>query len=304
MQKFRESQLGELIYNSNPQMLLAGALLYALGAGVVGYRGGLINWQDYILGQICVIMLQLSSLYLKVFYDRNLKFPQPSRNPSTSSQGETRFVGRNAYLFLAVTALSIGAMTTVLLIARQVLTPSVWMVLGLAFLFAFFYGTPPLRLVYSGYGELVAAVFFTNLLPGLAFLIQSDEFIQVLGMLTFPLTALFLAMCLALSLETYYTDIKEGRQNLMNRLGWQRGMFLHNLLIVFAFLLIGVGHLLKMPWSLTWPGLLPIPVGVFQIWQIWQITNGAKPRWRLLRVTAVATFSITLYLLVFTLWVR
>ena len=304
MQKLRESPLGEIISSSKPLILIAGALLYALGAGVVNYRGELIDWQVYFYGQICVTMLQLSSLYLTVFYDRVLNF-NPRGSPATRDDGSpVRLLNRNAYLFLAITALTLGAMTTVLLIARGVMSPQVWMVLGLAFVFAFIYATPPLRLVNTGYGELIAAVFMTTLVPGLAYLLQGSELIQVLGMLTFPLTALFLAMTLAFSLQTYYSDIKSGRQNLMNRLGWQRGMFLHNLLILAAFLIVGVGALLDMPWSLTWPVLLPLPVGLFQIWQIWQIGSGAKPRWRLLRLTAMATFSITLYLLVFTLWVN
>ncbi len=121
-------------------------------------------------------------------------------------------------------------------------------------------------------------------------------------MFTFPLLALYLAMALALSLETYFTEIKAGRQNLMVRLGWQRGMTLHNMLILFAFLLIGLGPLANFSWSLTWPRLLAFPVGLFQIWQIWQIGNGARTQWRLLRVTALATFGISLYLTVFMLW--
>jgi len=49
--------------------------------------------------------------------------------------------------------------------------------------------------------------------------------------------------------------------------------------------------------------LLTLPIGLFQVWQIWQISRGAKPRWNILKITAYATFAITLYLQTYTLWV-
>jgi 1,4-dihydroxy-2-naphthoate octaprenyltransferase len=210
---------------------------------------------------------------------------------------------RNIYLLAAITTLTIGAMLTVLLLAQGNLTPGALVILGIGLLLGFFYAVPPFKLAYSGYGELVAAVLLTNLVPAFAYLLQEGELIEILGVLTLPLTTLYLALTLATSLEHYFEQIKRGQQNLMIRLGWQRGMFLHNLCILLAYLTIGLGVFFGVPWTLTWPRLLTLPIGLFQIWQIWQIGIGAKPRWRLLRITAYATFAITAYLLGLTLWV-
>lgn len=60
--------------------------------------------------------------------------------------------------------------------------------------------------------------------------------------------------------------------------------------------------MLKLPWPLAWPMLATMPVGLFQIWQMWQINNGVKPSWRLLRMTAYASFGIMAYLVAFALW--
>jgi 1,4-dihydroxy-2-naphthoate octaprenyltransferase len=280
--------------------LLTAVFLYVLGAGILVFRGDFFNWRNFWLGMVVVAMLQLSCAYLTAYYSdlENLR-----RWPGTSSQDPGAVIPRGTLLLAAVTTMTVGAMVTVLLFASQAITPAVLVVLGLALLIAFAYAVPPLRLVYSGYGELVMAVLLTTLLPALGFLLQTGEMTGLLGMLTFPLTALYLAMVLALSLETYYSDLKTGRQNLMIRLGWQRGMALHNLLILTAYLLIGIGAVVGMAWALTWPRLLTLPIGLFQLWQIWQIGNGATPHWRLLRVTAIATFAFTVYLQAFTLWV-
>jgi 1,4-dihydroxy-2-naphthoate octaprenyltransferase len=139
--------------------------------------------------------------------------------------------------------------------------------------------------------------------PALAYALQTGETHRLLILLTFPLTAMCIAMLLADELETYYADIKAGRKTLMVAVGWQRGMSLHNILILFSYLLVGLAAALKLPWSLTWPMLATLPVGLFQIWQMWQISNGQKPRWRLLRMTAYASFGIMAYLVAFTLWI-
>jgi 1,4-dihydroxy-2-naphthoate octaprenyltransferase len=303
MQKPDRTPLTEFIQNSRPLGLLAGMLLYALGGGVIAYLGESIDWSVYWLGQACVILLQLSSSYLLVYYDRLQEIRRAARatkNPRADQQYRALTSG---YLLAAVTTLTMGAMLTVLLLSRGELSPASLLILGLAFLFAFLYAVPPLRLAYTGYGELIAAVLLTNLIPAFAYLLQGGELMGVLGVLSFPLTTLYLAFSLATSLENYFAEIKRGRQNLMIRLGWQRGMFLHNLCILIAYLTIGLSVFFDLPWTLTWPRLLTLPLGLFQVWQIWQISQGAKPRWRLLRITAAASFAITVYLLVFTLWV-
>lgn len=305
MEKPERTPLLEFFRISRPLGLLAGLLLYALGVGIVVYRGQRVDWSIYWLGQGCVTMLQLSSSYLLEYYDRLAEVPRRREgiaNPLRSQQ-EAR-AARNIYLLAAITTLTIGAMLTVLLVTRGVLSPASYIILALAFFFAFFYSVPPLRLARKGYGELVAAVLLTNLTPAFAYLLQDNEFMNVLGVITLPLTILFLAMSLATSLETYYQEIKAGRQNLMTRIGWQGGMFLHNLCIFVAYLTMGLTTVFGLPWSLSWPRLLTLPVGLFQVWQIWRIGNGAKPQWRLLRVTAYATFAITVYLQAFTMWVH
>jgi hypothetical protein len=60
--------------------------------------------------------------------------------------------------------------------------------------------------------------------------------------------------------------------------------------------------LFGLPWSLTWPGLLGLPFGVFQIVQMNGIAAGAKPRWRLLMITAGTTFALTAYFITWALW--
>ena len=169
---------------------------------------------------------------------------------------------------------------------------------------SFFYSIPTVRLVSSGYGELTTSIIVANLVPALAFLLQRGELHRLVAMSTFPLTLLHLAMMLAFELPDYGNDVKFEKLTLMVRLGWERGMNFHNLLILSAYLLIGLAMLLGFPTSVGLPALLSLPLGVFQIWYMNRIAAGAKPHWSTLGLMAILVFGVTVYLMTFVFWTR
>lgn len=292
----------ELLRIARPWVLFACIVSYAIGAGILHFLGGTVNIPVYLIGQVCVLLLVFSASYLNEYFSM-LERPVLKRNPNSNRNVDEFYRLRNALIQAAAVALTVGAVLTVMLFAQGVRGPAVVIYLGAAFLVEFFYAVPPLRLAKSGYGELATAFFITAITPALAYTLQTGETHRLLMLLTFPLTAMFIAMTLALELQTYFADIKEGRKTLMVAIGWQRGMNLHNLMILLSYLLIGVAAALRLPWSLTWPLLATLPVGIFQIWQMWQINIGQRPRWRLLRITALATLGIMAYLIAFALWI-
>src|SRR5450759_5056911 len=286
-----------------PLFLLGGILLYALGAGIARFLGNNIDWQAYLLGQACATLLQLAPIFLKEYFDSFSTPPRPFRRPENQSEEKVPYtVGRLPALLISATILTVGAVLTVLLYRNGNMKLEAFTIVGIAFLITFFYATPPVRLIHSGYGELATAIIMSNLIPAFAFLLQAGGFHRLLAMATFPLTPIYLAMTLALSLPTYATDIKYENRTLLVRMGWQRAMSLHNVLILRGFLLIALAMVLGLSWHVIWPVFLALPVGLFQIWQMDQIKEGAKPRFRLLTVTAIATFGLVAYLFAFTFW--
>lgn len=286
----------EIIRITHPWLLLTSILTYALGAGIANYLGAPVRWPVYLIGQAAILVLLISSYYLREYFDR------PALLEAARKPGEPPRLMRANLLQISATTLTIGAVLTVLLFSHGALNPSAFIVLGLSFILAMAYAIPPFRLAHSGYGELVTSIFLANLTPVLACLLQYGELHRLLAYLTFPLTFLFLASGLALRLETYAADVSAERKNILTRIGWQRGMFMHNLLILIGFLLLGTAALAGLPWNLTWPGLLGLPVGLFQIILMQAIAGGSKPRWRLLAITAAATIGLTVYFITLTLW--
>ena len=283
--------------------LLAGALLYALGAGLTVYLGNQINWSHYFLGQGCMTMLQLSAYFLKSAFDLPAQNEILIKNIQDEEiRQQAVVITRNTVLLAAASALTAGAVLTVILFSKGLINTNALIIIGIGLALVLAYAIPPFRLVYSGYGELIQAILIANISPALSFAIQFGELHQLLASLTFPLTALYVALQLANSLHKYTQDERNQRRTALTRLGWAHGMNLHNLLILFAYLVMVSSSLIDLPWVLLRSGLLTLPIGLFQIWQMLRIARGAKPNWLLLSVTAAATFTLTAYFIAFTLW--
>jgi 1,4-dihydroxy-2-naphthoate polyprenyltransferase len=291
---------------SRPHFLLGAALMYALGTSISRYLSGPIHWGYYLQGQVWITLIQLSAIYLTEFFD-----PAPDQenshrtifSASSGTLGEGK-LKRETALYAAIICLALAAYFTLTII--QSAKPDMVLAFTMSFIFlgAFAYSTPPLRLAVSGYGELILAIILSNLVPALGFLIQHQDLHRLLAMSTFPMAALSLAMLLAFELPDFASDVKYRKRNLMVRVGWQKGMLIHNISILFTYLLFGLGVLLGFPFPIVLPAFLTLPLGLFQIWMVNRIADGARPNWPALTFTAAALFSITAYLLTFAFWTR
>ena len=291
---------------SRPLFLVGGVLVYALGAGIARYLGAPIDWGLYILGQIYVTTMQLSANYLNEYYDSPADRDNPNRtlfSGGSGAVGEGK-LSRETVMWASLTTLTILASLTVVLVNVATVSPLLITIVVLAFLASFFYSVPPVKLAYSGYGELTTSILVANLVPIFAFVLQYQELHRLLAMSTFPLTSLHLAMMIAFEFPDYLNDIKHNKLTLLVRVGWQRGMILHNILILSAFLLLGLAATFGLPLAIVLPALIPLPLGLLQIWQMRRIDAGGKPNWTTMGFTAVILFASVAYLLAFTFWTR
>lgn len=298
--KSSPSSLPLLLKFARPWALFAGILFYSLGISIVKYLGHALIWDRLWLGLGMVLLLQVSSYLLKAHFDlidstsplRRMQKDVEKEDPQALAR-----IPRLGVLMLSITTLTAGAVLTVIMVTEGAINLPTLIILGLAFLLAFFYAVPPIRLVYSGYGELAEAVILASLVPAFAFLVQTGELHRFLFTLSLPLIALYLAMRIALSFQDYARNLKLNQKSLTIALGWERAMSLHNLLIPASYFLIILAYVLGLPWGLTWPGLLTLPLGLYQMWQINQLRSGSKPAWQLLRLTAGALLGLTVYLI-------
>ena len=304
----KESTLISILRIGQPFLLLAALLTYTLGLGIAHYLAIQINWTAAILGSSLGIFILLARNYLSAFF--TYPEPIPSADLSAEIKGEEpsfveiKEIPQNLFLQIGLVSLAAGAAVTFVLMVQKVAGAPVLLVLSMAVLLILASAVPPVRLERRGYGELVEALLICNLIPAVAFLLQSNDVHAFLGILTFPLTFIYLAMKLALSLEYFGFASKFKTGTMLVQMGWQKAIPTHNLGILLAFVLLGGFILMRLPWMIAWPILLAFPLAVFQIFLVQRIADGATPRWWLIRLSAVSTFAVMTYLTILTLWVH
>ena len=297
-----------LIKLSRPFFLLGSASQYLLGVGMARYLGATLDGYLIILGLVWVWTIQLTTHFLNEYYDQHIDNDVPNRTPFSGGSGvlgdgEDQLnpeIGKLA----AGAALTLVAFVTIAILQAGGISASVALVMVLIFLGSFFYATPPVRLLGTGYGELTTAIILGNLVPALGFLLLMEPLHRLFIITTLPLTFLALSLLISVELPDYATDLKHEKRNLLVRLGWQNGMLLHNLFILIAFVLIGLAGLFGLPPAIALPAFLPLPLALLQIWHMRGIAQGAKPNWLTLSFNGVVVFGAVSYLLTFAFWIR
>lgn len=291
---------------SRPLPILGVILTFALGTGIARYLGAVVDWGVYLLGQTWVSLMQLSMHYLGDYFAHPADTATTRRTPF-SERSDAIGPGklpRTLALWAGVSCLSIAASLTVLLLRTIGSAPAVYLMMFLIFVAMLSYSIPPLRLASSGYGELLMSILVANLVPALAYLLQAKEWSRLLPMTTFPLLLLHLAMMVAFEFPDYAADTKFEKPTLLVRIAWQRGMQLHNLLLLGGFALLGVAWALGLPFLIVLPALLVLPLAGIQVWMMNRIEAGARPNWLLFTAAAAAIFGLTAYLLAYGFWMR
>ena len=295
-----------IIQLSRPIYILIAILLYMLGVGIARYLTGQVDWSSYILGLVWVVLLLLGFQYLSEYFYLDSVYDGQKwwLTPFSGGSGAIGLgkLSRQVALWAGLTCLTLTAYFTVMIYQYQKPPAQNTMILVMMLMGELVFTLPPLRLVTSGYGELTMSIIMVGLIPAMAFSLQGHDIHRILIMVSFPLATLFLGMLLALEFPSYASDITHGRRPILVRIGWQRGLVLHNLLILGSFVILGMAFIFGLPLSIGWPVLLILPVGLFQVWMMNRMADGAKPNWNLLILIALSTFGLTAYLLTFSFW--
>ena len=289
---------------SRPPLLLIAALLYFLGAGVARYLGVLIDWGMYFVGQTWLVLVQFAIHALNEYFEMPVEQRNPGRTLLLGSSGvlELGKLPRPVALWASVASALAAGLLTVLII-QGASDPVASLIVLLALVLAgLAYSVPPLRLSFTSYGELILSFLITALVPVFAFTLQDGELHRLLAMVTFPLICFFLSLLLIVEFPDYALDAKYERPDLLLRLGWQRGMTLHNLLLLGGFLFLVLAVIFGLPVRIALPIITVLPVGLAQIWMLNRIRQGIKPNWTLMLVLSSATFGLTAYFLTYGFW--
>jgi 1,4-dihydroxy-2-naphthoate octaprenyltransferase len=283
---------------TQPINLLLAGLSYLLGLSVGRYLGITLQVIDALLGCSLVLFILASSSLLNAY------FATPFGLVTVVEPQHEREILRRWLLYTSVGTLAISVVIVFLFILSKSFTVPVVLFLALDVLLALSISIPPFRLNDRGFGELVLSILLAGFPAIIAFLLQTNNLHRLVAYITFPLALLTLAYLLILDFPGYSSDQKFGHQSLLIRLTWQRAVPLHNLLIFVSYLFFAAAPLVGIPYALIWSPLLTLPLAIYQIVMLRNITMGLKPNWIILTINATALVGLTTYLLMLTFWLR
>ena len=284
-----------LLRISRPLYILLAALTYSFGASIANYLGKPFRVDSFWLGLAAVLLAQYSMTLLSEVFRLDAE-------PLTENETRRdRQMLRNNALYISIAFLSVDAVIAFLLFDRHHLSMASFSFLLVSLFLVLAYSLPPFR--NRGFGEFILAAHLAYVIPSIAYLLQADETHRFLA-LTIPLTLLAFAYFIVLDFPSFASDHKFNRTTFLTRLGWERVVPLHHVFLLFAYIFFAVSPALGLSLSLIWPAFLTLPFAIFQIFQLRNISLGARTNWTLLNATALSVFGLTAYFITLTFWLR
>ncbi len=274
-------------------------ILFILGLGVSHYLGYSLDWEQSFLALGWTILLQLSGIFLRQSAPArntlmNNPFPQ---NGVANSKLSRPFI-------LSIALLASFASLTVLFMAKGYLTTQIFFIMVFGVAGMLFLSLSPFKDILNGFHEILVSILMTLFIPLFAFESQAHDIHRLILMIALPLFSLRISAIIAYELSTYASDIKNLNLTLLIRIGWENGMTLHNLLILFSFFVIVLAMIFGMPLPIALPTMSAMILGILQIWNMRKIAEGRKPNWRALIIGDFSLYALVIYFLAYSFWVR
>ncbi len=300
-----ETRKLNLVSHMRPLHLMTLVVLYCLGIGFARYLGERIDLVPLLLGLIWILSISLGLNFLGDYFDTPFDRGLVKEDGEDGDPPRNKIKNRDEILiYVSVVFLAVGAVLTVFLGLSGYLSLNGALAIGIFFLLYSLLIIPGVSLDLSGIGEFITSIVLVVLPPAIGYILQVGEIHRYLYLGIFPLFPLHLAMILVFRLKTYPADIKLDRKTIFVRLGWLRGVFLHNLLVLSGFLLFGVALLFGMPAWMILPVFFTLPAAAFMIFYLSRLQDGAPVRWPLITLLTLVIFFLPVYLVTFTAWVR
>ena len=264
-------------------LLILGVFLIVLS--LANYLGNSVNAIGFVLGWVSSVLL-LVAIKVMEMYSLNtnqLDFDHQLLQrifPGLSAERKTQYK-KSEYSGLIVLLIFVGgwAIIQFVLLQMDILVRSNLIWVFLIAVFAMASGMPQIKLVNSGFTELIQAMLIFGLLPVYAYLVTCNEFHLLVILMCMPIALFYMALRIVYSLSHFSEDQKNRRVNLLQKIGWKQGMFFHNIFILFGFVIFACIPLFGFSAKIFLYPLIVLPIGLVLIFMLYRIEHGKKPEW-------------------------
>ena len=242
-----------------------------------------------------VTSIQLMAQYLNEYYDIEVdRLTADNRTWFSGGSGVLSAGGiPPAAVLVAARICAVVALLTGILASLL----SVWMIpiITISLLGSWFYSSPPLSLMSSGWGELTTSIITALLVPLAGYCMQGGFPSGELWLVSLPLVLTHIAMMISFEFPDYAADLSVGKKTLTVRLGLQGAAWVVTALLGFAILFLVVeGLFSKYPGQ--WMGWT-VPLAIWQMVFIHRIIHSpTRTNYYLLTTGGVALFVLMAFL--------
>lgn len=234
-----------------------------LGTLIAWARTGVFRLDTFLLTLLGGVLLHAGTNVVNDYYDHvsgndeaNTRFVRPFTGGSRMIQ--KGLLSPREVLTLGLVCFAVGSLIGLYLSFR---VGKVILLLGaIGVLSGFFYTAPPLRLVSTGFGELLVGLNFGTLMTLGAFYVQTRWLTWEPVWASLPLALLIAAVLYINEFQDMEADSSVGKTHWVVRLGRARAVkgYAWILGLTYASILLGVLLRLTSPWTLL--GLLTLPI--------------------------------------------
>lgn len=262
---------------TRPHFLLGGAVMYAVGA----FSGDVTDPGRYLLGQGMVTFGQVTAQYVNEYADVGADRLVTNRTLFSGGSGVLSS-GQLAPVVALRAALVSSGLALLLTALVATISPGAALLGLLALAVSWAYSMPPVRLLGTGWGELVTSTVVAAMVPAVGALVNGGSIAQELVWAMAVLVPVHLAMMLAFEIPDLDSDRAAGKTVLAVRIGRGSAVALLRTLLVTAILVGAVGAWVNDWKGNAWLAAVAIAAGV-------TASAAQRDRYQLLTLSAVVT---------------
>ncbi len=213
-------------------------LPYILGGLLAGKLTGIFSFRVFLLGLFASVLVQLAAHYNGEIYDIKEDRLSATLEKNFFTGGSLMLVEKlipeRKVKFLSYAVIFLALILGIIL--QFYFKTGRWtLLLGISgIICGFFYSKVPLRWVSRGIGEIFIAYAFGWLPVAAGFYIQASRFDLLATLVSFPVACAVANIILINEFPDYPADKLAGKQNILVRIGKEKGAILYALLTVLA----------------------------------------------------------------------
>jgi 1,4-dihydroxy-2-naphthoate octaprenyltransferase len=217
-----------------------------LGVGVAHYLGFFIHWEILIWLWLWLTAIHLGAMFLREYFlqSRRTWLKNQKMDHGSELSGINIDLQLKIFFLIGIVCLAVSLIPLINLIHFYNIDLLVLTVFGVVFLLIYIIELKTEWLDALGLTIFIHAFLYANLIPSISYLLQTYRMHRFLFLITFPLFFIFLALFIVISLEELKEDNSKLSATLAGKLGVINYLRLHNIVIMFVFIIASCTHCL------------------------------------------------------------